>query len=127
MILFPLQKWIREHKEDYRGNRTGDFQDLYMDKIKTGDDSSFTEDNLSAILREMFVMGAEAQSVLLRWAVRILSVHKEVQRRVQDEIEDVVGDDKDVLWSDRERCVKNSDSTCWTDSDSGVRIGSSLL
>ena len=103
LLLCTLQKWIREHKEDYRGNRTGDFQDLYMDKIKAGDDSSFTEDNLSAILREMFVMGAEAQSVLLRWAVRILSVHKEVQRRVQDEIEEVVGDERDVLWSDREK------------------------
>jgi len=102
-FLAISQKWIREHKEDYRGNRTGDFQDLYMDKIKAGDDSSFTEDNLSAILREMFVMGAEAQSVLLRWAVRILSVHKEVQRRVQDEIEEVVGDERDVLWSDREK------------------------
>ena len=76
-----------------------------MDKIGAGDDSSFTEDNLSAILREMFVMGAEAQSVLLRWAVRILSVHKEVQRRIQNEIEDVVGDDSNVLWSDRERYV----------------------
>ena len=51
----------------------------------------------------MFVMGAEAQSVLLRWAVRIFSVHKEVQRRVQDEIEEVVGDERDVLWSDREK------------------------
>ena len=49
-----------------------------MDKIKAGDDSSFTEDNLSTILREMFVKGAEAQLVLLRWAVRILSVHMEV-------------------------------------------------
>ena len=55
-------------------------------------------------------MGAEAQSVLLRWAVRILSVHKEVQRRVQDEIEEIVGDERDVLWSDREKYVVNS----WT-------------
>ena len=37
-----FKKWIREHKEDYRGNRTGDFQDLYMDKIKAGDDRSDT-------------------------------------------------------------------------------------
>ena len=79
-----------------------------MDKIQAGDDSSFSEDNLSAILREMFVMGAEAQSVLLRWAVRILSVHKEVQRRIQNEIEEVVGDDSNVLWSDRDRYVCSS-------------------
>ena len=38
-----FKKWIREHKEDYRGNRTGDFQDLYMDKIKAGDDRGDTQ------------------------------------------------------------------------------------
>ena len=85
-----------------------------MDKIQAGDDSSFSEDNLSAILREMFVMGAEAQSVLLRWAVRILSVHKEVQRRIQNEIEEVVGDDSNVLWSDRDRYVCSSLASQYT-------------
>ncbi len=62
-----------------------------------------TEENLSAILREMFVIGAEAESVLLRWAVRILSVHKDVQRRIQDEIDEKIEDGKDVLWEDRDR------------------------
>jgi cytochrome P450 len=96
------QKWIREHKEDYRGNRTGDFQDAYLARMEAGD-KAFTEEGLCAILREMFVIGAETESVMLRWAIRILSVHKDVQRKVQDEIDDVVAGDKDVKWQDREK------------------------
>lgn len=58
---------------------------------------------MGAILREMFVIGAEAQSVLLRWAIRILSVHRDVQRKVQDEIDEIIGRDNDVVWEDRNR------------------------
>ncbi len=36
---FSAQKWIREHKEDYRGNRTGDFQDQYLEKIESNEQS----------------------------------------------------------------------------------------
>lgn len=60
------EKWIREHKEDYRGNRTGDLQDAYLEKIKEGCDG-FSETDLSALLRELFVIGAESESVMLRY------------------------------------------------------------
>ncbi len=32
-----LQKWIREHKEDYRGDRIEDFQDKYLQKVFAGE------------------------------------------------------------------------------------------
>ena len=35
-----------------------------------------------------------------RWAFRILSVNKDAQRQIQDEIARVVGD-RDVEWEDR--------------------------
>ena len=66
-ILYK-QKWIREHKEDYRGNRTGDLQDAYLEKIKEGCEG-FSENGLSAMLRELFVIGAESESVLLRYLI----------------------------------------------------------
>ena len=31
-----FQKWIKEHKEEYRGNRSGDLQDAYLEKVKEG-------------------------------------------------------------------------------------------
>jgi len=35
------------------------------------------------MLRELFVIGAESESVLLRWSVRILSIYIDVQRKIQ--------------------------------------------
>ena len=55
------------------------------------------------MLREMFVIGAESESVMLRWAVRILSVHTEVQNKIQQEIDLVIGRDRDVTWEDRNK------------------------
>jgi len=37
LIYFHLQKWIREHKEDYRGDRVEDFQDNYLGKVLAGE------------------------------------------------------------------------------------------
>ena len=95
------EKWIEEHKQDYRGNRSGDLTDAYMAKIQENSEH-FTEKGLGAMLREMFVIGAESESVMLRWAVRILSVNNEVQRKVQAEIDHVVGNEREVVWSDLE-------------------------
>ena len=55
------------------------------------------------MLREMFVIGGESESVMLRWSVRILSVQTEVQKKVQQEIDLVVGKDRDVSWEDRKK------------------------
>ena len=66
---------------------------------------------LAALLREIFVIGSESESVLLRWAVRcyrrlaliglngciilpqvrLLACHPSVQRRVQTELDTVAG------------------------------------
>ena len=102
-FLAISKKWIREHKEDYRGNRTGDFQDSYLEKAENGVES-FSEEGLGAILREMFVIGAESQSVTLRWAIRILSVHRDVQRKIQDEMDEIVSSRNDhVTWDMRDK------------------------
>jgi len=94
------EKWIREHRQDYRGNRTGDMQDTYLDKVNKGE-MFFTEQGLAALLREIFIIGSESESVMMRWSVRILSCHPEVQKKVADEIERVVGKGIEVTWDKR--------------------------
>ena len=37
-----------------------------------------------------------------RWAFRVLSVNKDAQRQIQDEIDRVVGE-RDVTWDDRHK------------------------
>lgn len=91
------EKWIREHRQEYRGNRTGDLQDAYLAAVNKGEES-FTEQGLSAMLRELFIIGAESESVMLRWAFRILSCHPPVQQRIQAELDSVCGKGADVAW-----------------------------
>lgn len=71
--------------------------------IKLSFHITFLEQGLGALLRELFVIGAESESVMLRWAIRILSVHKDVQKKVQQEIDLVVGKERCVEWSDLEK------------------------
>jgi len=96
------EKWIREHRQEYRGNRTGDLQDAYLDKVNKGEDT-FTEQGLAAILREIFVIGSESESVMLRWAIRILSCNVQVQRRLQQEVDQVCGPGVDITWDKRDQ------------------------
>jgi len=91
------EKWIREHRQDYRGNRTGDLQDAYLDKVNKGEDT-FTEQGLAAILRELFVIGSESESVMMRWAIRVISCNPGVQTKVQGEIDQVFGKGIDITW-----------------------------
>ena len=36
-------KWIREHRQEYRGNRAGDIQDAYLDRINAGEEHFSSE------------------------------------------------------------------------------------
>jgi len=94
------EKWIREHRQDYRGNRTGDLQDAYLEKINAGEEH-FSSENLAAIVREIFGIGAESESVMMRWALRLLSCHPVVQQRMQQEIDQVAGKGSEVRWEMR--------------------------
>merc|ERR1711936_720032 len=96
------EKWIREHRQDYRGNRTGDLQDAYIEKIDKGEET-FTSEGLAAILREIFVIGSESESVMLRWAFRLLSCYPVVQKKIQEEIDTVVVRGKEVSWEMRDK------------------------
>jgi len=96
------EKWIREHRQDYRGNRTGDLQDAYIEKIDRGEET-FTSEGLAAILREIFVIGSESESVMMRWAIRLLSCYPIVQNKIQEEIDTVVGKGKEVTWDMRNK------------------------
>jgi len=95
------EKWIREHRQDYRGNRTGDLQDAYIQHINQGEET-FSEQGLAAMLREIFIIGAESESTMMRWAFRILSCNPLIQRRVQAELDAVVGKNETVTWDKKD-------------------------
>ena len=54
-------------------------------------------------MREIFVIGSESESVMMRWAIRLLSCYPIVQKRIQEEIDTVVGKGKQVSWDLRSK------------------------
>jgi len=96
------EKWIREHRRDYRGNRMGDLQDAYIEKINAGEET-YSSEGLAAIVREIFVIGSESESVMMRWAVRLLSTHPKIQIEIQSELDKVAEKGGEVSWEMRQK------------------------
>ena len=49
------------------------------------------------------MIGSESESVMMRWAIRLLSCYPIVQKRIQEEIDTVVGKGKQVSWDLRSK------------------------
>jgi len=89
---------IEEHKRTFpEGGECRDFTDAYLTEVKgtTDKSSSFYKEtgdkNLFALLGDLFQAGAETTSSTLAWAMLYLGGHPDVQRKLQKEIDEVVG------------------------------------
>uniref|UniRef100_A0A6I8SE43 Uncharacterized protein n=1 Tax=Xenopus tropicalis TaxID=8364 RepID=A0A6I8SE43_XENTR len=51
----------------------------------------FHDDNLTILVFDLFVAGMETTSTTLRWALLLMMKYPEIQKKVQDEIEKVIG------------------------------------
>jgi len=51
----------------------------------------FDREELVYILRDLIVAGSETSSTMVMWAIALLAEHRDVQKRLQDEIDSVIG------------------------------------
>ncbi|XP_045147090.1 cytochrome P450 2D14 isoform X2 [Echinops telfairi] len=54
-------------------------------------ESSFTDENLRMVVADLFSAGMVTTSTTLAWALLLMILHPDVQRRVQQEIDEVIG------------------------------------
>lgn len=91
-----MQAVIDERKESYKRKeanavRHNDLLDVLLHAAAHDDGIPITDDNIVAIILDVFVGGSDTSSVTVEWALANLINHPEVMQRVQEELDEVVG------------------------------------
>ncbi|XP_067944231.1 cytochrome P450 2C16-like [Watersipora subatra] len=86
-----VDRQISEHRESYVDGSVRDFIDLYI-KYESQQEQYYTKENLFASMLDLFRAGSDSAATTLTWAVMHLVQHPDIQKQLQDEIDEVVGD-----------------------------------
>ncbi|NWI68606.1 CP2DH protein, partial [Todus mexicanus] len=95
---------IEKHMKTWDPAHIRDFTDAFlkeMEKGKTAEENGFNFNNLRLVTADLFVAGSETTSTTLRWAVLYLLLHPEIQRKVQAEIDKVIGRERSPTMMDQ--------------------------
>lgn len=92
---------IEEHEKTLKPGHIRDFIDGYLLEIeKRKDDPTFIKPVLHDMVQAFFGAGSETVRVCIEWLVLISASHQDAQRRIQAEIDDVIGSDRLPVWLD---------------------------
>ncbi|XP_038612281.1 cytochrome P450 2D14 [Tachyglossus aculeatus] len=89
-----LDTFIEEHKRTRDPARPRDLTDAYLEQVDQAKDdpgNSFNVRNTRFVVADLFIAGSETTSTTLRWALLFMLLHPDVQSRVHEEIDRVIG------------------------------------
>ncbi|XP_034967472.2 cytochrome P450 2U1 [Zootoca vivipara] len=102
-----LKTIITQHRETLDSQNPRDFIDMYLlhadEERKIDSESSFTEDYLFFIIADLFIAGTDTTSNTLLWSLLYMSLHPQEQKKVQEEIELVIGRNRPPTLADKAR------------------------
>lgn len=103
-----IKDMITEHRSDYSDNSKKDLIDAIITETnsiikKTGNEGYFNDDEVVGTLLGLFQAGTETTTTTLRWALLFLMLYPEIQKKVQSEIDDVIGLERDPTMSDKSK------------------------
>uniref|UniRef100_A0A2K6NGJ0 Cytochrome P450 2D17 n=1 Tax=Rhinopithecus roxellana TaxID=61622 RepID=A0A2K6NGJ0_RHIRO len=94
-LLTQLDELLTEHRMTWDPAQTPrDLTEAFlaeMEKAKGNPESSFNEENLRMVVSDLFSAGMVTTSTTLAWGLLLMILHPDVQRHVQQEIDDVIG------------------------------------
>ncbi|NXO55543.1 CP2F3 protein, partial [Aramus guarauna] len=97
---------VRRNRQTLDPQNPRDFIDCFLLKMqqeKGNPDTHFTEDTLSKTTVNLFFAGTETVSSTLKYGLRILLRHPEVEARLHEEIDRVIGRHRGPCMEDRSR------------------------
>ncbi|MBN3302255.1 CP2J2 protein, partial [Amia calva] len=102
-IKMFIQEEVKKHRETWDPSEPRDYIDCYLEEIKKCDDhtSGFNEENLLYSVIDLFAAGTETTSNTLLWGLLYMAKYPEIQEKVQDEIDGVIGQERQPSMDDR--------------------------
>ena len=106
-LIDLMEDYIQKHKESLDKNAPRDFIDMMLIEIEnTADESSsfyghLGMDNLKVTLIDLFGGGQETTSTTLTWAALYMVRYPEIQDKVHEELDNVVGVNRSPSMSDK--------------------------
>uniref|UniRef100_A0A8C2K1X8 Cytochrome P450, family 2, subfamily P, polypeptide 6 n=1 Tax=Cyprinus carpio TaxID=7962 RepID=A0A8C2K1X8_CYPCA len=104
VIDFVREK-VNAHRVDYDPSNPRDYIDCFlaeMEKLKDDTAAGFDVENLCICTLDLFVAGTETTSTTLYWGLLYMIKYPEIQAKVQEEIDCVVGGSRQPSLSDRD-------------------------
>ncbi|XP_014674413.1 PREDICTED: cytochrome P450 2J2-like isoform X2 [Priapulus caudatus] len=93
LISWAKQR-VAEHEKSFDRDNIRDFVDLYMkqiDDMADNKNTTFTIDEAPYIIINLFAAGTETTATTLRWGLLYMTHYPHVARKVQEEIDAVIG------------------------------------
>ncbi|GFR19910.1 cytochrome P450 18a1 [Trichonephila clavata] len=100
------RKEIKQHEATLDPNNIRDFLDGYLLEVQKkiyDPNTTFKKEVLEDLSRGFFAAGSETVRVTVDWMLCICAAYTQVQRRIQAEIDEVVGRERFPTWQDRLR------------------------
>ncbi|XP_045319778.1 cytochrome P450 2D15 isoform X3 [Leopardus geoffroyi] len=94
-LMTLLNELVQEHRITRDPTQPPrDLTDAFLDEIEKArgnPESSFNDENMLMVTADLFLAGMISTSATLAWALLLMILHPDVQRRVQQEIDEVLG------------------------------------
>ncbi|XP_038069232.1 cytochrome P450 1A1-like [Patiria miniata] len=109
-LLLNFKDWfggyINQHNEAYQEDSEKDILDYLItvgNKMETEElkQLNLTREILQTTVYDLFGAGFDTVSAVLTWAVLLMILHPDIQRDIQEEIDEVIGTDRSPQLSDR--------------------------
>ncbi|XP_078486709.1 cytochrome P450 2F3-like [Ciona intestinalis] len=94
---------IEQHRQNLDHKNPRDYIDCYLNELQMNDQSELSELGLEMSIMDLFQAGTETTSTTLRWAILYMVNNPNIQEKVQQEIDDVLGFDRLPQYEDRMR------------------------
>uniref|UniRef100_A0A3Q1G6S0 Cytochrome P450, family 2, subfamily P, polypeptide 6 n=1 Tax=Acanthochromis polyacanthus TaxID=80966 RepID=A0A3Q1G6S0_9TELE len=93
---------IKEHKETLDPSSPRDYIDSFLIEMGDNEDAGLDLDNLCFCTLDLFGAGTDTTATTLRWGLLYMMYYPDIQKRVQAEIDAVIGSSRQPAMTDRE-------------------------